>query len=229
MKTSFLSLTIVCCLAALWGGVGCSSTPPGLVQVRFLQASPDAPSMTIQFEGSDVLQNFSYQSDSGYLQQGAGTPEIKVLNSANSDVLLILDPTLVDGQEYTIILADFLPNLEALFLTDNNTPPASGNYKLRFIHVAPSAPDVDLYVTAPGANLNTLQPDVADVEFTGGTDYLQFSGGNYQITLTPTGTKTVLKSVGTITIPAGSIRTAVLLDAPGGGPPFTIKVMADVN
>ena len=53
--------------------------------------------------------------------------------------------------------------------------------------------------------------------------------GNYQVRITPTGTKTVAIDTGALTLAAGQIRTGIAVEAPGGGAPLTALLLADKN
>jgi hypothetical protein len=119
--------------------------------------------------------------------------------------------------------------LEALILNDDNTPPPAGQFKLRFLHMAPSAGDVDVYLLPAGADVNSTNPLVGGVEYKGGTNYFPRNAGDLQVVLTVAGQKTLIKSSGTLTIQTGSIRSAVLLDNTGGGTPFLMEILADLN
>jgi hypothetical protein len=59
--------------------------------------------------------------------------------------------------------------------------------------------------------------------------YLGVPAGSYEAYVTPTGTTTVAIDSGALTLGAGQIRTAVALDAPGGGAPFTAIILKDLN
>ena len=88
---------------------------------------------------------------------------------------------------------------------------------------------MDIYITAPGADISGIAPTLAGVPFRGFSDYLEVPAGNYQVRVTVAGTKTVAIDSGTLAIAAGQIRTGVALDAIGGGAPFGAIVIADKN
>jgi hypothetical protein len=88
---------------------------------------------------------------------------------------------------------------------------------------------VDIYVTAPGADLTTATPVLTGVAFGDVADYLEVPAGEYQVRITPAGTKTVAIDSGALTLESGQVRTAIAVDAPGGGAPFDLIVLADSN
>ena len=47
--------------------------------------------------------------------------------------------------------------------------------------------------------------------------------------MTPAGTKTVVIDSGTLTLSSGQVRTAIAVDAPGGGAPFDLLLLQDLN
>ena len=124
---------------------------------------------------------------------------------------------------------DFLANITPGVLTDNNAAPDSGKVKVRVVHGSPSAGPVDIYVTAPGGDISTVSPTVSNLAFKSATDYLSVAAGSYEVFVTPTGTKTVAIDTGAINLTAGQIRTAVALDAPGGGVPLSVILLDDLN
>jgi hypothetical protein len=102
----------------------------------------------------------------------------------------------------------------AVVTLDDLTLPGGDSLKLRVVHLAPSAGNVDVYVTAAGADLTTIEPTVADVAPSEASQYLRLKRGTWQVRFTPTGTKTVALSVN-VTAPSGAnpfIRTVLALD-----------------
>ena len=123
------------------------------------------------------------------------------------------------------VVADIAP----IVLEDDRTAPSTGNIKVRAVHGAPGAPAVDIYVTAPGADIATATPALTNVPFGAASDYLEVPAGSYQVRVTPAGSKTVVIDSGALSLAAGQVRTAIAVDSPGGGAPFDLLVLEDVN
>ena len=122
-----------------------------------------------------------------------------------------------------------LAQIEPIVLEDDNTAPAAGSVRVRAIHGAPSASAVDVYVTAPGADLATATPTLTGVGLGDVSDYLEVPAGDYQVRVTPVGTKTVAIDSGALTLSGGQVRTVIAVDAAGGGAPFDFLFLADLN
>ncbi|MFN2398060.1 MAG: DUF4397 domain-containing protein [Gemmatimonadaceae bacterium] len=101
-------------------------------------------------------------------------------------------------------------------VTDNNAAPPADSVKLRVIHLAYSAGNVDVYVTAPAASLTTISPTFANVAPGTAAAYLTQRAGTYQVRLTAPGSKTAILTITTPALAAGAIRTAVALDPQTG-------------
>ena len=205
---------------------GCGDS--GHAQLRVVHASPDAPNVDVLVDGKTVLTNVAYETASNYLTVGAGSRKIEVRATGTSQEVISATVSLSRNKYYTVLAVDKLANITPLVLTDDNTPPASGQIKLRLVHASPTAGPVDIYVEAPGAGV-TGSPTLTNVAFKTASSYLAVPAGSYEVYFTPTGTKTVALDSGSLSLSAGQIRTAVALDAPGGGTPLTAIVLKDLN
>ena len=125
-------------------------------RVRVLHASPDAPAVDVLVDDVVALADVAYLESSGYVQVPAGARNFKVNAAGTNTTVIDVTPTLAAGTDSTVIAIDFLANITPLLLADDNTPPASGNVKVRLVHGAPSAGTVDVYVTAAGAALPSM-------------------------------------------------------------------------
>ena len=229
MKLKLLTLL----LAATALTAACSDDdntgPEGEARVRVVHASPDAPSVDVLLDDAEVLSDVPYLASSAYLATSAGDHNLKVNAAGTASTAIDADVTLADGTDYTVIASDLVAAITPIVLADDNTAPAAGNARVRAIHGAPSAPAVDIYVTAPGVDLGAATPVLTGVAFGDVADYLEVPAGEYQVRVAPAGTKTVAIDSGALTLESGQVRTAIAVDAPGGGAPFDLLVLADSN
>jgi hypothetical protein len=207
--------------------LGCGSDEKA--RIRVVHASPDAPNVDVLVDGKSVLTDVPYGKASDYLAVKAGARQIEVRATGTSQDVINAKPDFASKKDYTILAEDFLVNITPGVLTDNNAAPDSGKVKVRVVHGSPSAGPVDIYVTAPGGDISTVSPTVSNLAFKSATDYLSVAAGSYEVFVTPTGTKTVAIDTGAINLTAGQIRTAVALDAPGGGVPLSVILLDDLN
>jgi Domain of unknown function (DUF4397) len=198
-------------------------------RLRIVHDSPDAPNVDVLVNGSTIATNVAYKSASDYLSVPSGATRIQVRPTGSNTDVIDANPTIDEKKDYTVLATNFVASLEPLVLTDDNAPPASGKVKLRLVHGAPSAPAVDIYVTAPGADINPATATLTNIPFKAASDYLSVDAGSYQVRVTPTGTKTVVIDSGTLSLVAGQIRTAIAVDNTGGGAPFGAIILNDLN
>jgi hypothetical protein len=197
--------------------------------VRVVHASPDAPNVDVLVDGQVVLNDVQYQQFSGYLAVTKGMHNIKVNVAGGGSTVIDADVDLAAGEYYTAIASDLAASITPLVLVDDLKAPPAGNAKVRLVHGAPSAGLVDIYVTAPGADISMLNPDVANFAFQDETGYLELPVGTYQVRVTLAGTKTVAIDTGALPLPAGLIATALAVEAQGGGAPYTALLLEDTK
>jgi uncharacterized protein DUF4397 len=230
MKLKFLTLLLAAgALTAACSDDDDNTGPEGEARVRVVHASPDAPNVDVLVDDAEVLSDVPYLTVSDYLDVPAGDQTLKVNAVGTATTVIDADVSLVDGTDYTVIASGLVEALEPIVLQDDNSAPTAGNARVRAIHGAPGAPAVDIYVTAPGADLETTIPLLANVEFGDVADYIEAPAGDYQVRVTPAGTKTVVIDSGTLTLSSGQVRTTIAVDAAGGGAPFDLLVLEDLN
>ena len=204
-------------------------SPATTAQVRVVHASPDAPNVDVLVDNAVVLSNVPFKASSAFLAVPAGSRNVKVRAAGTSTVVIDANAPLGADKAYTILATGRVASIAPLVLEDNLTNPAAGNIKLRLVHGSPTAGNVDIYVTAPGADIATATPTLANVAFRAASGYLEVPAGTYRVRITPVGTKTVAIDVNNVTLTSGQIRTAVAVDAVGGGAPLSAILLADKN
>jgi hypothetical protein len=230
MKLKFLTLVLAAgALTAACSDDGDNTGPGGGARVRVVHASPDAPDVDVLLDDAEVLGDVPYLTASDYLDVPAGTLNLKVNAAGTATTVVDAGLSLVDGTDYTVIASGLADAIEPIVLQDDNSAPAAGNARVRAIHAAPGAPAVDIYITTPGADLTTAIPLLTNVQFGDVADYIEAPVGDYQVRVTPTGTRTVAIDSGTLTLSSGQVRTAIAVDAAGGGAPFDLLVLEDLN
>jgi hypothetical protein len=201
-------------------------------QVRVIHASPDAPAVDVIANNDcahPLLTNVPFPAFSSYLSVPPATYSIKVTAAGNCGAIVIdANLTLAAGKEYSVFATGKLASIAPYVLTDDRRPLATAA-KVRIVHTAPSAGNVDIYVTVPGASIAAATPAFANVPFRAETGYVNLAGGTYAVTVTPTGTKTAAIGPATITVTDGRVYTAAARDAVGGGGPFGLILLDDFN
>lgn len=196
-------------------------------RVRVVHASADAPNVDVSVDGAEVLADVPFPAGSDYLQVLGDTYDVNVTGANSANSVIRADLEFMPQQDYTVVALNSLAMIEALVLNDDNSAPADGNIKLRLVHAASTAGLVDIYITAPSADIASIEPNVADFAFKADTGYLEVPAGDYQVRITVADTKTVAIDTGTLSLTAGDIYTALALDPAPASTSFGVLLLED--
>ena len=205
--------------------VGCGSG--GNTRFRLMNAVPDESSLNVLVDSTSVSSNLAYGTSTGYLSEKSGSHQIGIEPSGSSTTLLQQSISFASGSDTTVISNNFSSSIANLVLTDNNSAPASGDFKIRLINASPNLGPTDVYFVTPGTALTTVSPTVSNLGFGVTAAYQSLAAANYEIELTSVGQKFAVVDTGTLTFSAGQVRTFVGLNNPSGG--FTYAMLQDVN
>lgn len=198
--------------------------------VRVFHTSPDAPAVDVIANdnfAAPLVPNLAFPDFAGYVGVPAADYNIKVTPAGTPGVIAIdADLSLAAGQAYDVLAVDTLAMIEPLVLNDDPRPVAT-NAKVRIVHASPTAADVDIYVVAPGTDINTVDPTLTNVPFKASTGYIALPAGMYDVAVTPTGTKTAAIGPATFDFMNGDVVTVVARDAAGGGTPLNVIITTD--
>tara|TARA_Y100001956_G_scaffold19822_1_gene19487 strand:- start:252 stop:2720 length:2469 start_codon:yes stop_codon:yes gene_type:complete len=185
--------------------------------IRVVHGISDAPAVDVIANNEVVLvDGIQFPRTTDYVSVAAGDYLIDVVADSDNSVVAIDDAelTLEVGMSYTVIANNVLSAPELDVLVDMPRSVAT-EAKVRIVHASPSAGNVDIYVTADG-EIDAVDPAFADIAYETGdlveTGYVSIAEGDYVVTVTPTGTKTVAIETGVLTLENGEIYTAIALD-----------------
>jgi hypothetical protein len=180
-------------------------------KILVTHASPDAPGVDLLVDGAK--QNsaaLTFPNSTAYIQLEAGTRNIKVNVAGTTTSVINADLNFSKDKNYSIFAVDSVSKISAIVLEDDLTAPAAGKAHVRFVHLSPNAPAVDVAVASSGAVV------FGDVVFKENTAFTPLDAGAYSLDVRVAGTSTVALVLPTITLEAGKIYTVFAKGFLGG-------------
>lgn len=182
--------------------------------VMVVHGSPDAPGVDLLVDGLVVNSSaLEFPNNTGYLPVGAGDRNIKV-NASGTDISVINATLNLDANaDYSVFAVDVLASISPLVIADDLTNPASGNAHVRFLHLSPDAPAVDITLTD-----GTIV--FGDYEFKEYSAFTPLPAGTYDLQVRAAGTDVVVLDLPGITLQDGMIYSVFakgLLNGSGKG------------
>lgn len=218
-------LAVVGALALMFSVAPLAGAQGANAMVRVVHASPDAPAVDVYVGGNRALSNVPFGAVSDYLSVPAGSAAIKVLPAgapAGDRGVIEATVNLQAGTAYTVAAAGRLADIRPVVITDNLSAPASGQAKVRLVHLSPDAPAVDVAV----ANGPVL---IRNIAFPNAADYVQAAAGTYNLQVRVAGQNAVALSVPDVTLEAGNTYTAFALGLAQGQPALMAKLTMDAG
>jgi uncharacterized surface protein with fasciclin (FAS1) repeats len=206
--------------------------PPAAPRVRAVHASSDAPAVNILVDNQVAFSGANFRDATPFAKVAAGNRNIKVNVAANGATAINADLELMDGTDYTVLAINKVANIGPLVLNDTadgNGKPKNGKTKVRLIHAAaePAAATVDVYITAPHANLHNSNPTIKGFAYKGNSKFLEVAAGHYQVRITLPNTKTVVIDTGALNLESGKVYTGIAVDPKPGTNTFGAVLLAD--
>lgn len=173
---------------------------PSNSSTMVIHGSPDAPGVDILVDNTVAGTNLTYLQNTPYLTLPSGTRNIKVNVTGTSTTVIEGNINFTKDKSYSIFAVNSVANIEPLVLEDNLAAPASGKAHVRFIHLSPDAPPVDITL-ADGTVV------FGNISFKGFTAFTPLDAGTYNLQVRLAGTSTVVLDLGNITLTSGEIYT----------------------
>ena len=173
-------------------------------------ASPDGPGVDLLVNNTKMnTAALNYPLNTGYISVSAGTSNIKVNVAGTATSVINADLAFAKDQHYSIFAVDSVSNISAVVLTDDLSAPAAGKAHIRFVHLSPNAPAVDVALVG-GA---VVFPNKS---FKGYTEFTPLDAATYNLEVRVAGTMNVALTLPPITLVAGKIYTVYAKGFLGG-------------
>ena len=205
--------------------IGCGSS--GNAKIRLVNATPDESSLDLLVDTKNVASGVGYGAASAYASVGSGTRQLQVEPTGTTNVLIDSSPSLGSGSNLTLVSLNFSFNISSVLLTDDNSAPTSGNFKLRIFNASPGMGAQDVYVVTFGTDINSVDPTFSSLGFGSAAAYSTLAAGDYEVFFTSPGQKSISLDSGKLTFSAGQIRTLLALNNPSGA--FMSTLLTDAN
>ena len=217
-------------------------------RVRFVNLINDPARIPV----NAILENLPFGVNLGY---GATTPATlpSPSNATYSAILtgtrmLVLkktaDTTVVVGNltllitentDFTVWATGGVGGAPVMFFTtiDPNPVPTASQVEIRIVNYSPAAGAVDVFMTAPNADLSAATPTASSPGAPDPLNYAVLAPGTYQVRVVPAGTAPAARStnvvltLNNVVLAGGTGRTIVIADRATGGAPITGFVLTD--
>lgn len=188
--------------------------------IRFLNVSPRIPAVDIYSDGNLVFSNVAYNELSEYLVVGPEEMHIQVF-AAGEDSTPLLDTELniPASSAITIAIIGTPPDISLLPIFFSVEPANNDEALIRFAHLSPTAPPMDL-AEADGTTLFN------GVDYTQVTDFETIMPGTYDLQLRLAGEDKLLANEA-LKVLKRKAYTVYAIGIPEGDPPLEINYYQD--
>lgn len=171
--------------------------------LRMFHASPDIPLIDIMINGKKMIKNLSFKQYSPYLSFAQGQYRLDIVPTETEQPIFSTLIPVMGNHSYTLAVTGTEEKVQTLPLLDS-TPLPSGKAKLRFVHLSPDVPAVDVFLK-DGDSL------FEKVSFREVTDYVQVSPGVANIEIYPASLKNVILTIPETEITENKLYTIALI------------------
>ncbi|HCY74313.1 MAG TPA: cell wall anchor protein [Ignavibacteriales bacterium] len=197
-------------------------TPAAKSRVLVTHASPDAPGVDLLVDNTVAGTNLTFPNSTGYLEVNSGTRNVKVNVTGTSTTAIEANLNLAADKNYSVFAVNNVASIEAIVLEDDLTSPASGKAHVRFVHLSPNAPAVDI-------TLSDGTVVFGDYTFKEASAFTPLNAGTYDLQVRLAGSSTVVLDLPGISLTTGKIYTVFAKGLVGGAGTQALGAQIIVN
>ncbi|ARD23695.1 DUF4397 domain-containing protein [Shewanella japonica] len=199
--------------------------------IRVVHAVADAPAVDVFLDGSTTpaIDMLSFGNFAGYVNIPEGMHTVTVAADADNSVEVIKDAAvdLMQGASYSVLAVGSLADNDiSPWAFAEHTRRIATEARLNVIHASYSAGNVDVYLT-PTADISDADPALTDVPFKAASGSLSVAPGDYTVSVTVTGTKTVAIGPLAVSLAGNGLYSVAAVDAENDTSMFSVILMDD--
>ena len=199
------------------------SHPTDVTYIRIFHASPDAPPVDVYLNNNLVVSNLGYRSFTEYLPVPSGVSNVKVFPAGNTQNPVInTNVNIPPNTILTIAAINKLQNISLYPIEDTPMPIPMGKVYVRFGHLSPNAPAVDIRLP-DGTNL------FEDVEYKEVTNFKLIDPGTYTLNVFAAGTDNRVLHLPNIELKPDRFYSVYAIGLLGERPPLQVVIPLDGN
>lgn len=183
-------------------------------ELRVIHASKDAPKVNVRVGFKNEIKDLDYADSSGYVSVRSGTRKLAVeaqIPSGNEDVITVKRFNFETDERYNILAINDAAEIEALPVAESAATPGLDEVAIAVVHASTNAGEVEVYVTAPGIPLDSVDPNFS-FGYTDVVDAGPLPAVAYQIRVVDSATGNLVYDSGTVDL-AGFAGDKLLLAA----------------
>lgn len=189
--------------------------------IRVLHAVPDAPNVDVYANGLLLAKNLSFGQNTDYMSVPAGTYNVSLYVTGTTVSPVLSNTLMINASSiFTIAAVGMLSSIGFLAISDSNMQMKQGNAMIRFAHLSPNAPAVD--ITLPNGTIL-----FSNVSFKEVAPYITVPAMNYTLQVRVAGTPTVVLTVPNINLSPDNYYTAYAIGLVGKNPELQAKLLMD--
>ena len=189
--------------------------------VRVIHTVPDAPNVDIYANETMIVEDLAYGEYTEYLAIPEGEYKISVYATGTTDAPVVTNMLNVEPNKVlTVAAVGMLNDIGLLAIRDVDDPEDTQKSMIRFLHLSPNAPAVD--ITLPDG---TVVFD--DVSFKQITPYRDVTPMNYTLEVRPAGSSDVVLSVPGVDLESGKYYTVYAIGLVGEEPGLEALLIQD--
>lgn len=180
--------------------------------IRFFHTVPNAPAVDVYANGNPIVRNLAYKQLSPYIPAAPGSYNITVYPAGQTTNPVVSRSINIPANTVSnAAVIGTLPNISLYLIPEPSTGQNFGRPCIRFIHLSPNAPAVDLKLSD-----GTVVFD--NVSYKDISNYACIPAGTYTFTVSPTGTNNAVLTLPNVILDSNKYYTIYAVGLAGGTP-----------